>query len=97
MAENRINSEINNSFYRQISNPDKIDISDRKKIKDVNCQKFKEEYLNEINTSDNAEVFGYNKLIKYRDKYKISSENRVATLNAYINTFVQKEFLGKYN
>ena len=97
MAENRINSEINNSFYRQISNPDKIDISDMKKIKDVNCQKFKEEYLNEINTSDNAQVFGYNKLIKYRDKYKISSENRVATLNAYINTFVQKEFLGKYN
>ncbi len=93
MAEKRIECEIVNSFFRQIPNPDKITVDDIKRVKDINYMNFKERCLNKPEGSNESDTFKRDKLIKIKDKYNIGSEKRVATLSAYINTFVQREIL----
>ncbi len=96
MAKNRIECEIVNLFYRQIPNSDKITVDDIKRVKDINYKNFKEKFSDKTEGSCESDVFKRDKLIKIKDKYNIGSEKRVATLSAYINTFVQREILS-YN
>ena len=93
MAEKRIECEIVNSFFRQIPNLDKITVDDIKRVKDITYRNFKEKFSDKTEGSCESDVFKRDKLIKIKDKYNISSEKRVATLSAYINTFVQREIL----
>lgn len=93
MAENRIECEIVNLFCRQIPNPDKITVDDIKRVKDINYKNFKQKFFDKPEGVDYSDAFKRDKLIKFKDKYNIGSEERVATLSAYINTFVQREIL----